>query len=189
MFHKDANPVMLETERLWLREINPAILTALFTTGTDEEITRFLGLPSALELEKEKEKFRQGLTTFNRSFTYFQLLLKPGSRIIGWCGFHTWMLQHRRAEIGYMLHDEQLRNKGLMREAIAAVIAFGFGTMNLNRVEAMAGPANAPSIKLLKHMGFTQEGLMRQHYCKSDTPEDSAVFGLLRSEYEQHKKQ
>lgn len=168
---------------MWLREINPAVMNTLFSTGTDKEIMHFLGLPSHAELAFEKDKFSKGITTFNRSFTYFQLLHKTDERIIGWCGFHTWMIQHFRAEIGYTLFDESLRRQGFMGEAIAPIIHFGFTQMNLNRIEAMIGPQNTASIRLVQRLGFKKEGLMRQHYCKNGIPEDSAVFALLKEEY------
>lgn len=55
--------------------------------------------------------------------------------------------------------------------------------MQLNRVEAMIGPGNTASIRLVKKFGFVEEGRLRGHYCKKGTIEDSLVFGLLKAEY------
>jgi [ribosomal protein S5]-alanine N-acetyltransferase len=71
-----------------------------------------------------------------------------------------------------------------MTEAMKAVLIHGFEQMKLNRVEAFASPLNTPSIRLIERYGFTKEGLLRQHYGHNGVAEDSAVYGLLASEYE-----
>src|SRR2546428_8453278 len=134
------NPNILETKRLLLREINPEALNNLFNTASDSEIISFLGLNTEEGLEAEKTKFKNGLTTFNRSFTHFQLITKFDQKIIGSCGFHSWMLQHNRAEIGYSLYRDESKGKGFMTEAIKPIIVFGFEKMNLHRIEALISP-------------------------------------------------
>src|SRR5688500_11040566 len=104
---------ILHTERLWLREINPSVYKTLFTTANNQQIMEVLGLHTAYELETERLRYQQGVTTFNQSFKNFQLVHKATRRIIGWCGFHTWMLYHHRAEIGYEIMEESLKGQGL----------------------------------------------------------------------------
>lgn len=173
----------LETKRLLLREINPEVYQHLFTNCSDDEITTFLNLKTAEELAIEKEKFQKGFITRRLSFCNFQLIEKSSNKIIGACGFHTWYLPHSRAEIGYALTDESKKQKGFMAEALKPIIAYGFDVMKLNRIEAFANLDNIPSVKLLESNGFVYEGLLREHYFKNDKVEDSAVFGLLKSDY------
>jgi ribosomal-protein-alanine N-acetyltransferase len=71
-----------------------------------------------------------------------------------------------------------------MKEAVAPVIRYGFEQMQLNRIEAFIGSANEASQRLVKALGFREEGLLRKHYIKDGIAEDSLVFGLLRSEYQ-----
>lgn len=174
----------IETERLILRKLTPELYHQIFDTLPDTDIMTVLDLADAEALEKEKLKYRKGLSTHNRSFVNFQLLDKASHQILGACGFHTWHTEHARAEIGYALHSEERKAKGLMSEAMKAVLHYGFEHMQLNRVEAFIGPANIPSLKLVAKFGFTGEGRLRGHYCKKGIIEDSLVFGLLREEYE-----
>ena len=177
----------LETERLLLRMTGPEEYEAIFRQP-DEAIITLLGLDSYEALEKEKERQWKGRTTFNKSFRYFFLCTKSTGQTIGWCGYHTWYLDHFRAELGYGLFVEEYKRQGLMSEAMPVVLQHGFREMNLHRIEAMASPANEPSVKLLLNFGFTAEGLLREHYLKDGVYEDSQVFGLLRSEYENKKE-
>ena len=180
---------ILHTQRLWLREINPAVYKTLFTTATNQQIMEVLGLQTAYDLETERLRYHQGVTTFNQSFKNFQLVHKATQRIIGWCGFHTWMLYHHRAEIGYEIMDESFKGQGLMTEALKPIMIWGFEQMALNRVEALIEPNNQPSLKLVERLGFTKEGLMRKHYYKDQVFEDSVIYALLKEEYYRLKAQ
>lgn len=176
---------ILTTNRLLLRKLSPETFDFIYHNYSDEELLVFLGLNTNEALAIEKEKHRKGLSTFNKSFCYFQVLDKTTERIIGWCGYHTWYLDHNRAEIGYGLFDDTFKQKGLMSEAMKTILDYGFKTMKLHRVEAFIGKENEASISLVRKFGFTKEGLLREHYNKNGVMEDSLVFGLLKHEYEQ----
>jgi len=173
----------LETERLLLRSLTPAVYAWVFGELTPEEACAYLGVSSLSELQKEKEKYKLGLTTFNKSFHIFQILYKENEEVLGWCGFHTWYLEHKRAELGYILKKDEYKAKGIMTEAINPIIHFGFNEMQLHRVEAFVSPANEPSLKLLNKLGFQQEGYLREHYFFDGKMQDSLVFSLLKREY------
>ena len=174
---------IISTQRLILRKIDEPTLQYIYQDYSIDEQMKFLGLSSIEALQNEKSKFDKGLSTFNKHFLYFQLLDKISKKIIGWCGYHTWYIEHQRAEIGYGLFDDDFKNKGLMSEAMEVVLKYGFTQMDLNRVEAFIGPENVPSLKLVQKFGFVKEGQLRQHYFKNDRMEDSVVFGLLKEKY------
>lgn len=172
----------LTTARLLLRKLSPETFEYVYTNYSNDQLIDFFGLENEDQLAIEKNKFEKGLSTFNKSFLYFQLLDKSTEKIIGWCGYHTWYLDHQRAEIGYGLFDESQKNKGIMTEAMKAILEYGFHQMKLNRVEAFIGTYNTSSLKLVEKFGFTKEGILRSHYFKNNVMEDSAVFSLLKEE-------
>ncbi len=171
---------VIETNRLYLRKLTDEMYEDILLNCSDEEIVLYLN-PS--DLEKEKLKAKKGFSTFNKSMLNFQLIDKKTNEIIGWCGFHTWYEDHHRAEIGYELLSDNNKSKGIMSEALEAVISYGFNTMQLHRIEAFIGPDNIPSLKLVEKFGFTKEGHLRNHYLKNGIYEDSVVFSLLKNEY------
>jgi [ribosomal protein S5]-alanine N-acetyltransferase len=174
---------ILETERMWLKELTPELMDELFTGHSDAEVMDFLGLKTDEELATAKSNWQKGLTMYRISFRSFVMAEKPSGRIIGKLGFHTWHLEHQRAEVGYAVHEDTDKNRGFMKEALKAVIRYGFEEMQLNRIEASVGTQNEPSLKLMKHFGFTMEGIMRSHYYRNGKMEDSAWFSLLKTEY------
>lgn len=175
---------ILITERLKLRKLTPDVFTYVFENFSDTEIKIFFGINSDLDLKLEKEKYEKGISTFNKTFLYFQLIDKITDSIIGWCGFHTWYLGHNRAELGYTLTDDDCKKKGLMTEALMSITDYGFRKMDLNRIEAFIEPDNVPSLKLLKNLNFKQEGYLKEHYYKNNKMEDSLLFSLLKKEYD-----
>ena len=181
-------PVVLETDRLYLSEYTPEISNHLFTACSDEEIKAFLGLKTDEELAEEKDKFSKGLTTYFHSFKNFRILEKATGTMMGRCGFHTWVVSHRRAEVGYTLLEDSYKQKGYMKEALGPVLAYGFEEMGLRRIEALAADYNTPSIKLLKHYGMQLEGVIREHYVVEGVNEDSVLYSIIRPEYDKLKE-
>ncbi len=51
-----------------------------------------------------------------------------------------------------------MTGRGLMREAVGAVVARGFSEHGLHRLEANIQPENSPSRALVQALGFQREG-------------------------------
>ncbi len=173
----------IETERLRLRKLTDELYELILTTQSDEAIMDLLCI-EANDVEKEKQKAVRGFGMFNKALLLFQLIEKDTNQVIGWCGYHTWFTQHHRAELGYMLYTDEVKQKGYMKEALKPIIEYGFTQMKLNRIEALIAPHNVPSLKLIKHYNFKEEGLLKNHYLKDGVYEDSVIFGLLAHQYQ-----
>jgi len=173
----------LDTPRLILRKLTPESYIYLHENLSDSELAAFLGINSEKAFQREKDRYTQGYTSFNRSLVNFQLIEKESGAVIGDCGFHTWSPPHHRAEIGYAISDDIHKQKGYMTEALNAVITYGFTVMGLHRIEALAAPYNEPSLKLLANMGFKFEGKLREHYNVDGKMEDSVMYSLLKHEF------
>lgn len=173
----------IETERLLLKAFTPEVYQYAFTTLDDTGIKELFGHSNDGELATERERFEKGMVTFNKSFLFFQLRDKYTHRFIGWCGYHTWYYTHYRAELFYMINTDTDRRKGLITEALQAVLDYGFTDMNLVRVEAFAAADNEASLATLQKFGFKQEGVFRKHYHYNGENTDSVAFGLLKEEF------
>jgi ribosomal-protein-alanine N-acetyltransferase len=181
--YKRVPTLMLETERLWLKELTPDAITLMAPLFGDKDWMRFYGSTTAEQLQLDKNKHEAGLRTYNIDYKAFLLIDKASGGTIGRCGYHTWYFRHSRAEVGYGITDPAMLNKGYMTEALGAILKFGFDKMMLNRVEAFTAPWNEPSIKMLAKYGFQKEGVLREHYFKNGKIEDSVCFSLLKREY------
>lgn len=175
----------LTTERLVLREITaddaPFWLRNFSAPGV-AEMTAYEP-PADLEAAKAEierfcaRPFREGVGL------RWGIAVKGSDALVGSLGYHDWVREgDRRARIGYDLLEEQ-RGKGIMTEAMRIVLAYGFKTMTLNRVEALVDPRNAPSIRLLERLGFQRDAYLRQATWFRSGFVDDVVFSLLSREW------
>lgn len=174
----------ITTHRLNIYCIDPAGTKALLEKQTEEEACSTFGFDTVSQIRR----FREISFTDNayRSYMLFLVHDKASNFFVGNISYHTWMKEHARGEIGYIIHPSY-RNKGMAKEALKEIYNYGFETMQLNRIEACIGLTNEPSLKLAAYFGFVKEGLLREHYCKNGVIEDSLIFSLLHREYEQIK--
>jgi ribosomal-protein-alanine N-acetyltransferase len=63
---------------------------------------------------------------------------------------------------GYAVREED-QGKGLMTEALSAVVDFAFGPLNLHRIMANVRPDNTRSRRLLRRLGFVEEGYAKSY--------------------------
>ena len=77
------------------------------------------------------------------------------------------------ADIGYALLPEHW-GAGYAREACALTLALGRERFGLDRVVAIVSPGNARSVRVLEHLGFADEGIIRL----KDDGEPLQFFGM-----------
>lgn len=171
-------PVII-TERLLLREITTQDAGDLFSLRTDKSVLKYLDKEPDKSLEetialintvKKNKEDNDGIL--------WGITLKDDEKIIGTICYWRLQKEHYRAEIGYALLPSQ-QGKGIMDEAIKAVLQYGFETMKLHSVEANVNPANEASIKLLEKNGFIKEAYFRENYYYNQKFLDSAIYSLL----------
>lgn len=102
-------------------------------------------------------------STFRFFFISKPLLSEGVQNIVGDCSLANIVRGAFQAcHLGYNL-DESHVGKGLMQEALTAVIAFAFDTLLLHRVMANHLPDNHRSAKTLAALGFETEGLAKDY--------------------------
>ena len=84
----------------------------------------------------------------------------------------------RSGQIGYWM-GEAHAGKGLMQDAVKALISFGFGRVNLHRLEAACIPSNERSVAVLQKTGFTQEGLLKSYLKINGKWQDHLLFAII----------
>ncbi len=111
------------------------------------------------------------------------LVRRDDDQLIGTCTLFDHNRDSRRAEVGYALAQDAW-GQGWMNEALVALLDHGFEAWNLNRVEADIDPRNLASARTLERLGFCREGLLRERWIVAGEVSDSALFGLLRRDWQ-----
>ena len=134
----------------------------------------------ALNLENQKGWF-QRISDPQRTDHMF--ILEHDAQAIGVIGLCGWNHHDRHAEISFYIGDPAQRGKGFMKRALSLLIGWGF-QQGLHRIWAEVYDFNSGSIKLLERLGFTHEGIQRQHVFRDWRFVDSVMMGRLASDKE-----
>lgn len=90
--------------------------------------------------------------------------------------------RNRSAEFGYILAPE-FRGRGLAKTMIAEMLDHAFENLNLNKLYCQTAAFNAPSVQLLRSLGFNRDGVLREHHELDGQLWDDYVFSMLREEW------
>lgn len=173
----------IDTPRLHLRPLCLDDADAILRIRSNPDVMRYMPSAPWTELaqatamvERDKAAMLKG------DFVRLGLIRKTDNFFLGSCILFHLDDGCRRAEIGYEM-DAAVWGQGYMQEALVALLNYGFNEMNLNRVEADIVPHNLGSAKTLERLGFIREGLLRERWIVEGNVSDSAIYGLLRSDW------
>jgi RimJ/RimL family protein N-acetyltransferase len=92
----------------------------------------------------------------------FQAFEAASGHYVGRIDLHTFDFDAPRCEVGYVA-DTRRAGRGLMREAVLAVVKLGF-ELGLARIQALSERDNLRALRFAEQaLGFTREGELR-HY-------------------------
>ncbi len=176
--------LILATERLELRPLVPGDAPSLFVIHSDPAVMRYWSSPAwaglqvaADAIEEDRRAAAEGIRL------RLGIFRRADDVLLGTCTLFHFDVQCRRAEIGYALGSFAWGH-GYATEAISELLAYGFGELKLNRVEAEIDPLNEASARALERQGFVREGLLRERWIVGDQKSDSALYGLLTADFD-----
>ena len=177
----------IETERLILREFAIEDWTAVLSYQRDPRYNRFYPDRWTSRTDAEVREFVNGLVDRQRDKPrrVFQLAITlpdENGRLIGNCGVRRKHDTELDADIGYEL-DPEYWGRGYATEAARALVSFGFGTLGVHRLSARCIADNLGSVSILKKVGMTLEGRVREHEYFQGRWWDSLDWGMLESEW------
>lgn len=170
---------LIETRRLVLRRITMNDARDLHYFRSNKEVLKYIDKKPENSLAKTR-KFIRLLWKLERkgSAVNWALTLKGDNRLMGNICIWNIKKEHHRGELGYTLHVS-LHRKGIMNEAVKAVLETGFKKYKLHSIEANVNPKNKASIQLLKKNKFRQEAYFRENYHFNGKYIDSVIYSKL----------
>ncbi|WP_405982709.1 GNAT family N-acetyltransferase [Streptomyces sp. NBC_00158] len=143
---------MITTERLRLRPLTEADTDWWVGLHADEEVSRFVGgyTPdrAAARLRAIQDQWDR------RGHGLCAVELRETGEPIGRSGLNWWE-QFDETEIGWTFARAHW-GRGYATEAAGAVLAWGFGTLELPRITAMIHHGNTASTAVASRLGFTR---------------------------------
>ena len=169
---------MLETERLYLREMQQSDYPALCKILQDEEVMyAYEGIFSDDEVQGWLDKQIQNYGQYG--FGLWAVILKQSTEMIGQCGLTMQDYEGNPVlEVGYLFR-KAFWHKGYAAEASIACKEYAFDALNVNEVFSIIRDTNIPSQNVAKRNGMTVCGEFTKHYRNVDMPH--WVFSVKRT--------
>ena len=173
----------LETERLILRKLNKHDAEDLYEYCKSYKSARFSKWQphESVAVTKSFINYSLGLAKRGEYFTW-GIELKSNGKLIGTCSYNNIDNEYKIAEIGYGL-TEAYQGKGYAKEAVSAILEYGFCTVGFIRMYAQVVKENIQSVNLLEALGFECEGLLKNGVYLKGTPADVFIFGMTDKAY------
>jgi len=106
----------------------------------------------------------------------------PDGTLIGAVGTGSFDVgSSHRANIGYWL-AKPYWTRGIMTEAVGRFVDYAFAELEVVRLTAEVFAWNKASARVLRKVGFRQEGRLRRHREKDGDLVDVLYFGLLQAD-------
>lgn len=182
MANKPQHPPSIDLDGVRLRPLRMADADALYAYLRNPVVTELTSYPDVsmpmaeAMIERAMSRWAAG------GLSKWGVALERDDLLVGTCGFNDSSQAHRWAELAFDL-AQPCWGKGLMRQAVAAVLQWTFGQDQVDRVQAFVRVDNLRSERLLEGAGFVREGCLRSYRVCRGQAHDFYIYGLLRSDW------
>ncbi len=181
--------VLLETERLYLRSLEPEDSRLIFELDSDPEVMRFIskGQPTPMA-RVEKDIMPRLLAYVGQSPPrgFWIAHLRADHRFIGWFHLRPDRLAPEEMELGYRLKRDAW-GQGLATEGSLALVNKGFGEWGYGKIGARTLVVNLASRRVMEKVGlrFECEFLWGSDVLPEWTEQErrGVKYGLRRAEF------
>src|SRR5215203_5977420 len=153
--------IILETERLFLRQFSIEDAQFILTLLNEPSFLRYIGDKKVRNLDDAQQYILNGpIASYKQNgFGLYLAGLRESHTPIGMCG----LIKREElpdVDIGFAFLPD-FWNKGLAFEAAGAVMKYGHEKLKLKRIVAITSLDNDASIKLLQRLGLTFERVIK----------------------------
>lgn len=169
----------LETERLYMRELEQSDFPALCRILQDEET--MYAYEGAFSDPEVQEWLDRQISRYGKwGFGLWAVVLKETGEVIGQCGLTMQPWKDREVlEIGYLFNRAYWHN-GYASEAADACRRYAFEVLRADEVCSIIRDINVSSRKVAVRIGMSREDSWTKHYRGVDMPHDRFVLRKRR---------
>lgn len=142
--------MILKTARLVLRPQEEADASALFAILGDDEAMRFWSRPAISRQAVVEELLREQQAAMVQGLCRYWTIDRDGEPV---GSIDLSLIQESSAELGFLMRRD-CWGQGLASEAVAMVIQYGFGALELTRLAAAVQTANLAAVRVLEKNRF-----------------------------------
>ncbi len=155
-------------------------VAALANACRDRDVARWIPVPENYG-ESDARAFllqRYDAISAGAAAPFAVVAATDTSHVLGSVALMHFAWEHARAEVGYWLAREA-RGQGHAMRAVKLICAWGFRSLELERIDLLAPTENPDSQRVAERAGFTREASLRSYRRGKDGRLDMVAFGLL----------
>lgn len=169
------------TATVELRDFRPEDAVAVHRWFNDGQVTADLvGRRSGFSEEDAQGWVERAMdTSRDRKWA---IVLGSGEEPVGFVGLFG-LGRDTGPELAVLVGDPAAWGKGVAREAERQACIYAFDRLDAHRIHAEIPATNRAAQKVVTHLGFRREGVMRSAIRRGDETVDNELWGLLPDEF------
>lgn len=175
------NVRFLEGKEVYLRPIEASDTDWYFSTLYDKETRRLTGTQKHYTREQIANYIEE--KSQDRSSVLLVIATRSDDTPIGDIAIQDIDTMNRNANIRIAITDRIHQGKGYGTESLQLMLDYGFGILNLHRIELNVFSYNQHAMRVYEKVGFKQEGVQREALFYDHKYHDSILMSILEDEY------
>ena len=177
----------IRTSRLYLRKMTVEDADLYFRRlASSEAVTRYMLFSPQQDPSEAAASVEKAIGRYESKLAYRWVMDLPGEGLIGVVDLLRFDEKTGSCSFAYMI-GEQFWGQGYGTEALKAVFDFGFGNMELKRIEADHMAGNPASGKVMQKAGMRYLRTDMNKYEKNGISQDAHVYAITREEWMKRK--
>ncbi|WP_238883752.1 GNAT family N-acetyltransferase [Clostridium sp. YIM B02551] len=177
------NFLELKGDLIYLKKLDPEYIEEYWDSFKDISIESMIFTGSTLQFSKANiERFLESIAN-DRSRIDFLICLKKSDKIVGEVVINEMDKSNRSANFRILINKKEDFNKGYGSEAMVLALNYGFGMLNLHRIELEAFPYNERAIHVYEKIGFVREGIRRDGCFFNHKYYDVITMSMLEEDF------
>jgi RimJ/RimL family protein N-acetyltransferase len=174
---------LLRGEKVRLTAVHSYDLSTITGWWSDPDFLRLYN--NAPAFPRNDDQLSRRFDLANTSPNDFLFAIRPLAEdtLIGLLEFDGVEWSNRTTFVSIGIGDPDHRRQGYGHDAMEVGLRFAFHELNLFRVCLTVFSYNAAAVALYERLGFTREGVYREHIERDGQRYDMYLYGLLRREW------
>ncbi|WP_299256199.1 GNAT family N-acetyltransferase [uncultured Aquimarina sp.] len=144
---------LIETERLLLRKITLDDKEELFELHSEPDVQIYTGEPVVESIEEIEKAIQTRIDDYKKyGFGRWATFLKNGMQFVGWAGL-AYLPEFDEIDLGYRFLPKYW-GLGIATEVSSAILNYGFDSLKIKKIIAIAMKENKASIRVMEKIGM-----------------------------------
>ncbi|MDT0554575.1 GNAT family N-acetyltransferase [Patiriisocius hiemis] len=144
---------LIETERLLLQKISLDDKEEMLRLHSNPEVQMYTGEPPVASIEEMEAAIHARIKDYKKyGYGRWATFIKNEMQFIGWAGL-AYLPEFDEIDLGYRFLPEYW-GMGFATEVSRAILKYGFDTLKLKRIIAIAMKENVASIRVMEKVGM-----------------------------------